>query len=128
MLKMKFRLPETLLFLVFLCTTVQSIAQIHLDSLFENPGIQEINRMPMRASYFPYETETLANTSDTAHSVRYLSLNGMWRFHWVNKPELLEKGFYSAAYDDKGWIDFPVPANWEFKGYGIPIYTNIPYE
>jgi beta-galactosidase len=99
-----------------------------LDKLFENPAIQEINRMPMRASYFPYENTALAKAGDTAHSVRYLSLNGMWRFHWVNKPALLPANFYEMNYDDKSWTAFPVPANWEFKGYGIPIYTNVPYE
>jgi len=69
-------------------------AQPHLDSLFENPAIQEINRMPMRANYFPYENEALAKTGDTAHSERYLLLNGMWRFNWVKRPELLDKNFF----------------------------------
>jgi len=112
----------------FFCLSVQTFAQPQLDSLFENPAIQEINRMPMRANYFPYENADLAKTGDTAHSARYLSLNGMWRFHWVSKPELLAKDFYAYNFDDKSWTDFPVPANWEFKGYGTPIYTNIPYE
>ena len=34
--------------------TIVSYAQ-HLDSIFENPALQEINRMSMRASYFPFE-------------------------------------------------------------------------
>ena len=85
----------TFLLILFFCPVVQSIAQPQLDSLFENPAIQEINRMPMRTNYFPYENETLANAADTAHSTRYLSLNGMWRFHWVNKPELLAKDFFA---------------------------------
>jgi beta-galactosidase len=123
-----YRLLKPLLLFLFFCPKIQSIAQVHLDTLFENPAIQEINRMPMRTNYFPYETEALANAADTLHSTRYLSLNGMWRFHWVKRPELLSKDFYSTNYNDKEWIDFPVPANWEFKGYGIPMYTNIPYE
>lgn len=114
------------IFLTLACSF--SFAQPHLDSLFENPAIQEINRLPMRASYFAYESDALSKSGDTAHSARYLSLNGMWRFHWVNRPEKLDKDFYTTSYNDKGWTNFPVPANWEFKGYGIPIYTNIPYE
>ena len=120
--------PFRYLFFVILLATISTKAQPHLDSLFENPAIQEINRMPMRSNYFPYENETLAKTGDTAHSGRYLSLNGLWRFHWVKKPELLQKDFYTTSFIDKDWIDFPVPANWEFNGHGIPIYTNIPYE
>ena len=128
MTKMKSRLYAIFSLLLCFFSLVQTFAQPRLDSLFENPAIQEINRMPMRANYFPYETAALAKAGDTAHSTRYLSLNGMWRFHWVNKPELLPTNFYTLQYNDKGWVDFPVPANWEFKGYGIPIYTNIPYE
>ena len=128
MTKMKSRLYAIFSLLLCFFSFVQTFAQPRLDSLFENPAIQEINRMPMRANYFPYETAALAKAGDTAHSTRYLSLNGMWRFHWVNKPELLPTNFYTLQYNDKGWVDFPVPANWEFKGYGIPIYTNIPYE
>ncbi|MBK6936331.1 MAG: beta-galactosidase [Chitinophagaceae bacterium] len=107
--------------------SLQSAAQ-QLDPIFENPAIQEINRLQMRAAYFPYENASLARTAEKSGSARFLSLNGMWRFHWVHKPNQLPAGFYSLNFDDKGWIDFPVPSNWEFKGYGIPIYTNIPYE
>ncbi len=103
-------------------------AQPQLDPLFENPAIQEINRMPMRANYFPYENEALAASGDTAKSSRYLSINGMWKFLWVKSPSLLPKDFYSLEYNATAWGEFPVPANWEFKGFGTPIYTNIPYE
>jgi len=105
-----------------------SNAQPYLDNLFENPAIQEINRMPMRAGYFPFENENLANDGEKEKSSRILMLNGNWRFFWVKKYDQLPKDFYALNFDDKSWIDFPVPANWEFKGFGIPIYTNIPYE
>ena len=82
--------------------------------------------MPMRASYFPYETVALAQKNDTARSKRYLSLNGMWRFLWVSNYTQLPKDFYTEKFSDKAWAYFPVPSNWEFKGYGTPIYTNIP--
>ena len=35
--------------------------------------------------------------------------------------------FYQPAFDDSQWETIPVPANWQMHGYGIPIYTNIPY-
>src|SRR5439155_8447363 len=105
-----------LLMFVLFFTMLTAVAQPHLDSLFENPAIQEINRMPMRASYFPYETVALAQKNDTIHSQRYLSLNGMWRFLWVSNYTKLPKNFYSIDFPDKDWTNFPVPANWEFKG------------
>ncbi len=121
-------MKKILSLLIAVNCTIIVFAQPHYDALFENPAIQEINRMPMRANYFPYENEALAAKGDTAHSYRYLSINGMWKFMWVKNPALLPQDFYSLQYNASSWGEFPVPANWEFKGFGTPIYTNIPYE
>jgi len=121
-------MKKNLLAFVAVCMSVSVAAQVQLDPLFENPGVQEINRLPMRTNYFPYENEALAAKGDTTKSSRYLSINGMWKFLWVKSPSLLPKDFYSLQYNATAWGEFPVPANWEFKGFGIPIYTNIPYE
>lgn len=102
-------------------------AQPFLDPIFENPQIQEEKRMPMRASYFPFEN-TMAVQKGKESSERFLNLNGTWKFNWVARYKDLPADFYKPETNDAGWKTFPVPANWEFKGYGIPIYTNIPYE
>lgn len=82
----------------------------------------------MRDAYFAFENQALAKKADTAHSNRYISLNGNWKFFWVDRPEKLPKDFFKTNFSDKQWVDFPVPANWEFKGYGVPIYVNATYE
>ncbi|MHC1705481.1 MAG: glycoside hydrolase family 2 TIM barrel-domain containing protein [Tenuifilaceae bacterium] len=99
-----------------------------LNQDWEDPSVIQINRLPMRASYFPYENIDNALKGDKSLSERFLSLNGMWKFNWVDHPDKRVKDFYKTDFDDKNWTDFPVPANWEFKGYGIPIYTNSDYE
>ena len=126
--QLQFYMKKILLAIVVVCMSVSVAAQVQLDPLFENPAVQEINRLPMRTNYFPYENEALAAKGDTTKSSRYLSINGMWKFLWVKSPSLLPKDFYSLQYNATGWGEFPVPANWEFKGFGVPIYTNIPYE
>jgi beta-galactosidase len=103
-------------------------SQPYLDPVFENPTIQEVNRMPMRAAYFPYEDQEKASAGEMNGSSRFLSLNGMWKFNWVPRYQDLPNDFFMPGTNDAGWKDFPVPANWEFKGYGIPIYTNQAYE
>jgi len=105
-----------------------AVAQPKLDPVFENPAIQEENRLPMRAAYFPFEDEARAAAGKKELSERFLNLNGLWKFNWVARYQDLAADFYQPQTSDAGWKDFPVPANWEFKGYGIPIYTNIPYE
>lgn len=116
------------LIVCWLMAGMQTIkAQPFLDPIFENPQIQEENRMPMRASYFPFEN-TGAVQKGKESSARFLTLNGNWKFNWVARYQDLPADFYKPETNDAGWKNFPVPANWEFKGYGIPIYTNIPYE
>lgn len=114
---------------VALCSQVM-IAQKKpfLDSIFENPKVQEINRLPMRASYFPFEDVAKAKADDLSKSNRYFSLNGQWNFFWNEDYKKLPKDFYQPEFNDNKWDKIPVPANWELLGYGTPIYVNESYE
>ncbi|WP_215223122.1 glycoside hydrolase family 2 TIM barrel-domain containing protein [Echinicola shivajiensis] len=98
------------------------------DPIFENPNVQEENRLPMRSSYFPFENEKLAQGNDKTASKRFFDLNGTWKFLWTDHYEKLPQDFEAVDFDDNGWDDFKVPANWEFNGYGTPIYVNHPFE
>ena len=99
---------------------------------WRNPMIYEVNRMPMRASAFAFESKDLASTRKKENSAYYQSLNGTWKFNWVEKPADKPTDFHQENYDDSKWDNFQVPANWEFnntgKTYGYPIYVNHPYE
>ncbi len=57
----------------------------------------------------------------------YRSLNGDWRFNWVEKPADRPGDFFKPSFDVSGWGTIPVPSNWQLHGYGIPIYSNIRY-
>lgn len=94
----------------------------------QTPEIVSINRMPMKATSFAYENAELAKAKDPTKSKYFLSLNGSWKFHWVQDPRKRPADFYKTNYDDQQWDDFKVPANWELNGYGLPIYVNHPYE
>ncbi|MFJ1474421.1 glycoside hydrolase family 2 TIM barrel-domain containing protein [Capnocytophaga cynodegmi] len=107
----------------------QNLAQKpHLDSIFENPAIQEINRMPMRSHYFPFETSEKAQKNDYQLSNRYINLNGQWKFLWKEDFKELPKDFFKSNYDDSRWDKIKVPSVWELNGYGIPIYVNEKFE
>jgi beta-galactosidase len=93
-----------------------------------DPQISEVNRLPARASAFAYENKVLAMAGNKTASKNFLSLNGTWKFKWVPKPSLKIANFYEENFDDAKWENFKVPSNWEFAGYGTPIYVNIPYE
>lgn len=63
------------------------------DPIFENPSVQEENRLPMRATYFAFESSTLAQQGNKEASSRFLNLNGTWKFHWVNHYDKLPSNF-----------------------------------
>jgi beta-galactosidase len=92
------------------------------------PQIVEINRMPMRAASFAFENRTLAEQRQKEKSEYFLSLNGTWKFNWVQDPRKRPTDFFKTDFSDANWDNFKVPANWEVNGYGLPIYVNHPYE
>ncbi|MDR1343577.1 MAG: DUF4981 domain-containing protein [Prevotellaceae bacterium] len=99
---------------------------------WQDVSITNVNRMPMRASAFAYESQALAEGRQKEQSAYFQSLNGTWKFKWVENPSLRPVDFYNDSYDVSGWDNFRVPANWEFnstgKTYGYPIYVNHPFE
>ncbi len=109
--------------LSFLFATAQ--AQIN-D--WENPAINQINREPMHATLFPFESREIALNKTKENSAFFQSLNGTWKFKWMPIAKNRELDFFNPKYKDENWEDMQVPSNWEFKGYGTPIYVNIPYE
>ncbi len=95
---------------------------------WENEKLNEYNRQPMHSTFFAYENKNLALGDSMAASKNFQSLDGLWKFKWVDKPADKPYGFWKTGYDDSHWVNFPVPATWEVNGYGIPIYTNIEYD
>lgn len=94
---------------------------------WERPEINAINREPMRATAFPYESVDLARKGRMADSKHFLSLNGDWRFAFSATPEQRPAAFYRADYDVSRWPTIPVPSIWQAQGYGQPLYNNIAY-
>lgn len=94
---------------------------------WENPSVFEVNKEAYRTTSLPYPTEELALKDVYESSPFYQSLNGTWKFKWVPKPDLAPANFYETSYNVSAWDNLVVPSNWEFNGYGTPIYTNIIY-
>jgi beta-galactosidase len=112
-----------LLISIFIYSKAQPI-----PSELQTPEVVSIGRMPMRASAFGYENLEMAKAGVRENSKFFLNLNGTWKFNWVKDPRQRPMDFYRTDFNDKSWVDFKVPANWEVNGYGFPIYVNQPYE
>jgi len=100
----------------------QLLAQLSPE--IENPQILGINKEPWHATLMPYGDlhEALAARRHGSRFCR--SLNGLWKFNWVPRPEQRPVNFYQPDFDVSAWSEIPVPSNWEVQGYGTPIYRN----
>lgn len=106
---------------------VAGSAQAQQAVEWEDPAVFAVNREPPRASFFGLESRSLALSKKLAASSYVRSLNGSWKFHWVERSAERPTDFFEEAFDDSGWSEIPVPGNWEVNGYGYPIYLNHPY-
>jgi len=88
-------------------------------------SVNEINRLPVHASFFAYESDQLAMKGDKKQSGRYLSIDGEWRFRWVANADQRPTDFYLTDLDDSDWNTLRTPAIWELNGFGDPEYVNI---
>jgi len=89
------------------------------------PELTHINRLPARATLFPYPTRAAALRHDETRSDRVKSLDGDWRFKLYDRPEDVPQRVADTRYADGKWDTTPVPSNWTSHGYSSPHYTNV---
>ncbi len=94
---------------------------------WENPEMFNQNREAPHATMISFSDELSALEADRSNSPNYLSLDGMWKFHFVDTPDKRPYWFFKDDYDTRDWKDIEVPSNWQMKGYDFPIYVNITY-
>lgn len=95
---------------------------------WENPEIFQINREDPTASLYRYENATSALANESwENSSFYQSLNGEWYFNYAASVPERPTTFFESDFDTSDWGKITVPSNWELKGHGTPIYTNVVY-
>ena len=91
---------------------------------WRNPSVNEVNRAPMHADFFAFESE---DVDTPRQSSNYLSIEGVWKFKWVKDADQRPIHFWKPEVDDSEWSDMPVPGMWELNRFGDPMYVNIGY-
>ncbi|WP_418992406.1 glycoside hydrolase family 2 TIM barrel-domain containing protein [Alistipes sp.] len=94
---------------------------------WQDPGVNAIDRCPMRTSFTVYPDAEAALRGDAAANPLRLSLNGLWKFDWVEHADQRPTDFYREDFNDRAWGTMPVPGLWELNGYGDPVYRNVGY-
>ena len=103
---------------------------------WEDERVFEENKEAAHATFIPYSS-TSAMKEDanyekpwlTPEKADYLSLNGTWKFYFVEEPSQRpgEEDFWGDAVDVSKWDNIDVPSCWEMKGYDLPLYVNVEY-
>jgi beta-galactosidase len=94
---------------------------------WEDPSVTQLGQEPPHTFAMDYPDADAVFANDFSKSPNYKSLNGTWKFYYVNTPEERPQDFFKANFNDFTWKELTVPSNWEMKGFGIPIYTNVLY-
>lgn len=94
---------------------------------WENPEMFNQNRAYPHATMISFDNEASALEGIRSKSTNYISLDGIWKFHFVKTPDQRPCWFFKDDYDTHDWDNIEVPSNWQMKGYDVPIYVNITY-
>jgi beta-galactosidase len=94
---------------------------------YEDPSVTQLGQEPPHSFAMDYPDADAVFANDFSKSPNYKSLNGTWKFYYVNTPEERPIDFFKPNFNDWTWKELAVPSNWELKGFGIPIYTNVLY-
>jgi len=109
------------------CNRMQTAVKSVAVPDWENQQVNQRNRLPAHAAFVPYPDEAAARNCTPELSPYYLSLNGLWKFHWSPCPQKRPLYFYRPDYNVRSWDAIAVPSNWQMHGYDIPIYTSSQY-
>lgn len=94
---------------------------------YKSLSVLHKNRIKDRSYFMSYNNIDDAISYDRGRSHGFTLLNGLWKFHYAETPELAPQSFYENEYDVSDWGDLQVPSNWQMHGYGKPHYTNVQY-
>lgn len=92
---------------------------------WENPSYIAKGKEKPHTGFVLFEDAASALKQDPAASANYKSLNGNWDFQYHADYSKADFDFSKPV--PGPWKNISVPSNWELQGFGIPIYTNIPY-
>ena len=94
---------------------------------WENHQVFGLGKLEPHATLFPYASRAAALRDERERSPYFLSLDGVWDFLWVPKPDDAPEGFEKEGFGTSGWSRIPVPGNWEVHGFGKAIYLDERY-
>lgn len=100
---------------------------------WDDPLVSNVNREAAHTLSISMDSEADVALGDYTHSSYYQSLDGQWKFQWVNTPSKATAAMCSKDYNDASWTDIDVPSSWQVwgmkhgKAWDKPLYCNVAY-
>ena len=100
---------------------------------WDDPMVTSVNRETAHSLAIPMASEEDVSKNDLKASPYYLSLDGKWKFQWVNAPTKATAAVCAKDYNDAAWTDIDVPSSWQVwglrhnKAWDKPLYCNVAY-
>jgi beta-galactosidase len=117
---------KSLLHILFFAFTANLTAQVSFTfKEWEDSKIVDLGKEPAHATFMAYANLEDVFADDYSRSPWQKSLNGTWKFNYVDTPEERPTKAHEATYNDFTWKDIKVPGNWELQGFGLPLYSNF---
>ncbi|MEG2288810.1 MAG: beta-galactosidase subunit alpha [Clostridium sp.] len=95
--------------------------------LWEDIKVDNINRLIGRGYFFSFNTREGALLNESAYTHGFKSLNGQWKFLFLDAPEYSPENFSDENYNVDKWNNIVVPGNWQLQGYGKMHYSDVWY-
>ena len=95
---------------------------------WQDVSVVQVNKEYPRTQFMTYDSKSEALNTRFENSKYYISLNGTWKFYFVDGYKQLPENVTDSTVSLTNWKDIKVPGNWEMQGFGTAIYVNHPYE
>lgn len=95
--------------------------------VWEDISITDLNRMKARAFFYSYPNKQSALYNEPSYTHNLKSLNGSWKFLFMQAPEYSPLNFEQPEFDVSDWDTISVPSNWQIEGYGDMHYSDLWY-
>ncbi len=100
---------------------------------WDDVSITSLKREKAHALAIPIADEATMQADGMESSSYYMSLNGVWKFHWTGTPQDAPANFYADDFDASAWDEIEVPSTWQVygvrhgKNWDKPLYVNTSY-
>lgn len=124
---------KRLSFTCFVAFAITQLVYSQNGKEWDDVSVTSVNREVAHTLSIPFANESAVHENDMCGSPFYQSLNGVWKFKWVNSPDLVSASECAKSYDDSAWDDIDVPASWQVYGirhnkqWDKPLYCNVAY-